>query len=138
MEEGRIVNLKVYDGIKALHLFEKDNLTRFYRNDNYLYTLLLFKGYITRCSMAKAKSYTRKVGKYHISMHLYEYDCGCRCVVLDSATCFSDDISYYLKKFRVDYDCVVISLLQTIHDGIYLFKDKRLTLAEKLYKAMEG
>ena len=138
MEEGCIVKLKVYDGVNALDLFDISNLTRLYRNYDYLYTLLLFKGYITRCSVARAKSYTRKLGKYHISMHLYEYDCGCRCVVLDSATCFSDDISYYLKKFRVDYDCVVVSLLKTIHDGIYFYKDKRLIESERLYKSMEG
>lgn len=138
LDEGRIVELSVYDGVKPFDLFEKANLTRYCRNDNYLYTLLLFKGYVTRCSEAKKKSYSRKMGKYHISMYLYEYNSGCRCVVLNSATCFSDDISYYLKKFRVDYNCIVISLLNTWHDGIYLFKDNRLIEAERLYKAMEG
>ena len=72
MIEGRVIKLKVYDGVKAFSLFDKDNLASCCRNVDYLYTLLLFKGYVTRCSEVKKKSYSRKIGKCHISMDSYE------------------------------------------------------------------
>ncbi|MBQ8627398.1 MAG: hypothetical protein IJ419_14740 [Agathobacter sp.] len=107
-------------------LFDKEFFRANCIKPDFIYTLLVYKGYVHKTQEVEQSTVSKKYNNKKIFCKHQKYEDGLDCYIFHGEIFRFITVEECITQFKIKPNCVLLMKLDSYNDGLYLFKGKEV------------